>query len=121
MHAHAVNLAYFKDLIAEMGYDIVEAFTPPPVGNLSLEEARAAWGKDTIIWVNFPETIFWSGAQETYRYTLDLLEKDPRPDKLVIGFTEMGIYGVTDDESELSFKDGVCAILDAIDDFAGRR
>jgi len=49
------------------------------------------------------------------------LESDPCPDRLVIGFTEMGLYGVTDDESERFFKEGVYAIMDAIDDFSGRR
>ena len=39
VHAHAINLAFFKEIIAEMGYNVVEAFTPPPVGNLSLSEA----------------------------------------------------------------------------------
>ena len=33
--------------------------------------------------------------------------------------TEMGTYGVTDDASEHAFKEGVRAIMDAIDEFAG--
>jgi len=33
--------------------------------------------------------------------------------------TEMGIYGVTDDHSERVFKEGVRAIMDAIDEFTG--
>lgn len=36
--------------------------------------------------------------------------------RLVIGVTEMGSYGITDDESERLFKDGMRAIMDAIDD-----
>jgi hypothetical protein len=69
--------------------------------------------------VNFPETIFFSGADETKAYTLNLMESDPRPDRLVIGMTEMGTYGVTNDETERIFKAGVRAIMDAIDEFAG--
>lgn len=121
LHAHNSNLRAFKDLLRETGVQVIEAYTPPPISDLPIQEARQAWGDEMVIWVNFPETIFWSGSQETYRYTLDLLESDPRPDKLVIGFTEMGTYGVTDDESERFFKDGVCAIMDAIDNFRGRR
>jgi hypothetical protein len=30
--------------------------------------------------------------------------------------TEMGSYGITDDESERVFKEGMRAIMDAIDD-----
>jgi hypothetical protein len=117
VHAHASNLAGYVELIAEMDADIIEAFTPPPIGDLSLADARAAWG-DAVIWVNFPETVFWYGAEETRQYTLDLLRSDPRPERLVIGMTEMGTYGVTDDESERSFKEGMRAIMDAIDEFS---
>ena len=117
LHAHASNLTSYVDLIRETGVDIIEAFTPPPIGDLSLADARAAWGPETVIWVNFPETVFWYGAEETRAYTLDLLRSDPRPDRLVIGMTEMGTYGITGDESERVFKDGLRAIMDAIDEF----
>ena len=90
MHAHASNLTGFKDLVARLGVDVVEAFTPPPIGDLSLSEARAAWGDGTVIWVNFPETLFWSGAEATKQYTLDLLREDAPGGALVIGFTETG-------------------------------
>ena len=116
VHAHASNLTYFKGLIAEMGFNVVEAFTPPPVGNLSVAEARAAWGKDTIIWVNFPETIFYQGAQAVKAYTVDLLKSDPPGNRLVIGFTEMGMWGVSDPETEQIFKEGIAAIADAINE-----
>jgi len=119
LHAHNSNLRAFADLIAQTGVQVVEAYTPPPISDLPIDEARAAWGDETVIWVNFPETIFWSGADETKAYTLDLLESDPRPDRLVIGMTEMGTYGVTDDETERVFKEGVRANVDAIDEFAG--
>jgi hypothetical protein len=115
VHAHAINLASFKELVAEMGFDVVEAFTPPPVGNLSIQEARSAWGKDTIIWVNFPETVFYQGPQATKEYTRELLESDPPGNRLVIGFTEMGLWGATDTDTERLFKEGILAIADAID------
>jgi hypothetical protein len=120
LHAHNSNLRVFKDLLRDTGVQVIEAYTPPPISDLSLPDARQAWGDETIIWVNFPETIFWSGKGETYHYTLDLLESDPCPEHLVIGMTEMGTYGVTDDESEKFFTEGICAIMDAIDDFAGK-
>jgi hypothetical protein len=119
LHAHNSNLRAFADLIAQTGVQVVEAYTPPPISDLPIDEARATWGDETVIWVNFPETVFFGGADETKAYTLDLLESDPRPDRLVIGMTEMGTYGVTDDETERIFKEGVRAIMDAIDDFSG--
>jgi hypothetical protein len=116
IHAHAINLSRFKDLVAEIGCKVVEAFTPPPVGNLSLPEARAAWGKDTIIWINFPETIFWSGVEATRRYVIDLIKSDPPGNALVFGFTEMGTWGAMTDELESVFRDGTMAIMEAIEE-----
>jgi hypothetical protein len=116
LHAHNSNLVAFADLVRRTGCPVIEAFTPPPVGDLSLADARAAWGPETVIWVNFPETLFWLGKQETYDYTVDLLNQDAASGRLVIGMTEMGSYGITDDESERAFKDGMRAVMDAIDE-----
>jgi hypothetical protein len=115
LHAHNSNVTAFADLIKRTGCPVIEAFTPPPVGDLSLAGARAAWGPDVVIWVNFPETLFLLGRQATYDYTADLLKQDKASRRLVVGMTEMGSYGITDDESERLFKDGMRAIMDAID------
>lgn len=116
LHAHNSNLSVFADLVKRTGVPAVEAFTPPPCGNLSVAEAREVWGADTVIWVNFPETLFLLGKDKTYDYTVDLLKQDKESGRLVIGMTEMGSYGITDDESERQFKEGMRAIMDAIDD-----
>ena len=119
IHAHNSNLKLFADVLAETGVQVIEAYTPAPISNLSISEARRAWGRDTVIWVNFPETIFWSGREATRRYTLDLLENDSSPERLVLGMTELGAYGIDNDVTERAFKEGIRAILDAIDDFSG--
>ena len=117
IHAHALNLSAFKEVIAETGVDVVEAFTPPPVGDLSVKEARAAWGSDVVIWINFPETVFYEGPEKTMEYTLKLLESDAG-NPLVIGFTEMGLYGVKDEFTREVFVRGFNAIMDAIERFS---
>ena len=117
MHAHSSNLSAFKQLIAQTGMDVIEAFTPPPIGDLSVAEARKAWGDETIIWTNFPETVFWHGEEYTKEYTIDLLTGDPTG-MLVIGMTEMGLYGIANETTERAFKTGVKAIMDAIDGYA---
>ena len=118
LHAHALNLHLFQDLIAEAGFDVIEAFTPPPVGSLSVKEARAAWGAKTIIWVNFPETIFWQGVEATKQYTKELLLSDPPGDALILGFTEMGYWGsILNEETEVVFKDCTGMIMDAIEEY----
>lgn len=117
LHAHTPQIRDFAALIKEAGFDVVEAFTPPPYGDLSLAEARAAWGEEMVIWVNFPETIFYSGPDATREYTLDLLRGDRPGCPLVIGFTEAGLGCVVSDEVERVFKAGFLAIMDALDEF----
>jgi hypothetical protein len=116
VHADAINLRRLKDVITETGVDVVEAFTPPPVGNLSLPEAREAWGPDTVIWVNFPETVFWFGPDQVKRYTTDLLKSDAPGNALVFGFTEMGLWGAADDETARVFREGTLAIMEALEE-----
>jgi len=110
-----LNLASYKDVIAETGVDVVEAFTPPPVSDLSLRDAIRAWG-NIIIWVNFPETIFWSGPKTTKEYTIELLKSAAPGDRLVLGFTEMGTWGGTDDATEQCLKAGTLAVMEAIEE-----
>lgn len=118
LHCDATrNLRAYARMIAETGVDVVEAYTPPPVSDLPLAEARAAWGPKTVIWVNFPETIFWSGPEETKRYAVQLLKSDAPGDALVIGFTEMGPWGAVDDETERIFRSGTVAIMEAIEEY----
>ena len=42
--------------IARSRVDVVEAFTPPPMGDLPIDKALKLW-KDKIIWINFPSAI----------------------------------------------------------------
>lgn len=116
LKADTIHLAAFKDLIPETGVDIVEGFTPPPVGDLSVADARAAWGDEMIIWVNFPESVFLEGAEATKQYTLNLLHSDPTG-HLVMGMTVMGMSMIANEETARIFKDGMWAILDAIEAF----
>ena len=117
LHCDATNtLGSYKEMIRQTGVKVVEAFTPPPVGTLSLREAREAWGQGTVIWVNVPETIFYSGADYTRQYMKELLLSDPPGTALVIGFTEMGTWGATDDETGRLFREGTLAVMDAIEE-----
>lgn len=114
VHADASNLKEFKDIVLEHGVDVIEAFTPPPIGNLSLSEARKTWGENVIIHINFPEPVFYEGYAKTKQYTIDLLKSDPSFRKF-IGFTEMGLMALNENNADM-FKNGVTAIMDAIDE-----
>lgn len=110
-----LGLQDYKEVIAETGIDVVEAFTPPPVSDLPLKEAREAW-RNIIIWLNFPESMFYFGAEATKQYTIELLKSAAPGDRLIFGFTEMGTWGATDDATERSFKQGTLAIMDALEE-----
>lgn len=46
-------LAPLADAIAEAEFDIVEALTPPPMGDISVARAREVWPNKGL-WINFP-------------------------------------------------------------------
>ena len=50
------RLKALAELIAKSKVDLVEAFTPTPMGDLPINEALSLW-KNKIIWINFPSTI----------------------------------------------------------------
>jgi len=119
IHADALNLSRYLDLVPLTEVKIIEAFTPPPVGDLALRDARGAWGEDVTIWINFPETVFYGGYDATRRYVIELLQSDPCPNKF-LGMTEMGLMGVNE-SNEAIFKEGIRAIMDGLDELGPYR
>lgn len=81
------RLKILKNLIARAKLDAVEAFTPPPVGDLSPREAKEAW-RDKIIWMNFPETIFLQDEDSIKKYAIRLLEEIAPGIGYIISITE---------------------------------
>lgn len=82
------KLNCLKESIAKSNIDVVEAFTPPPMGDLPVREARSLWGKNVKIWINFPESIFLENVDRVRKYALNLLE-EIMPDKgFLVGITE---------------------------------
>jgi hypothetical protein len=62
--------------IAKSDVDIVEAFTPPPMGDLPIDTAMSLW-KDKILWINFPSAISTLPAhspREVKQYLLEQLQ-----------------------------------------------
>ena len=77
------RLKVLKDLIARTPIDIVEAVHPPPMGDLPVGEALAAW-PDKSVWVGFPSAIYDLGSDATRDYTLDLLRDAGTGERVVI-------------------------------------
>ena len=75
------------DVLARTELPVIEAFTPPPMGDLSVAEAKRAWS-DKVIWVNFPGHLFWEPAPVIEAYALALLEEGESGGRFVMGCTE---------------------------------
>jgi len=74
-------------LIARTDLPVIEAFTPPPMGDLSLSAARAAW-PSKVIGINFPGFLFVEDYQTIYQYALDLLAEGAPGGRFFMGCTE---------------------------------
>jgi len=116
LHAHAGNLRSFVDLIGESGVDIVEGLTPAPGGDLSLGEARRAWGADVVVWLNLPDAVLWWAPDEIRRYVLDLVASDAHPGALMVGLTETGLLAIVDNESDAAYRRGLEAVRCALEE-----
>jgi len=77
------RLNALKGLIANTEIDIVEAFHPPPMGDLPLGEALSLWAGKAI-WVGFPGSVYLHGPEATRAYALDLLQEAGSGERLVI-------------------------------------
>lgn len=87
------KLNHLKYAIADSDVDIIEAFTPPPDGDLTIAEARKLW-KDKVLWINFPTSLHLKDAEKVKTYTLDFLRQAIPGDKFLISNTENLTPGV---------------------------
>ncbi len=76
-----------RDSVAQTPLDVIEAFTPPPDGNLPLDEARRAW-QGKAIWINFPSSVHLADPDRIRQVTLDLVEQASPTTGFLISVTE---------------------------------
>lgn len=81
------ELKNIAELIAQSRIDVIESFTPPPVGNLSITDARKIW-KDKVIWANFPEPISLQGQGAVKKKTREMLMNAAPGDRFLMGVSE---------------------------------
>ena len=60
-----------REAISRTEIDVVEAFMPPPMGDVGVAEAKAAW-PDKVIWANFPGSVFMLEPDEIGDFTVRL-------------------------------------------------
>jgi len=83
------RLRVLTELIGQTPIDIIEAFHPPPMGDLSIGEALAAWPTKAI-WVGFPSSTYQAGPRATRAYALELLKGLGAGDRLAIAMSTEG-------------------------------
>jgi uroporphyrinogen-III decarboxylase len=81
------RLRALKDAIAAAPFDIVEAFTPAPVGDVTVAEARAAW-PDKALWLNFTSSMHLESEEAIAAHTRQLIEEAGSKRGFAIGITE---------------------------------
>ncbi|MEM2904702.1 MAG: uroporphyrinogen decarboxylase family protein [Candidatus Bathyarchaeia archaeon] len=82
------RIASLLDVIGTTEIDVVEAFTPQPMGDLPPEKAKKAWGDRFTIWMNFPETVCLLGVDTLREYTSQLLKAIAPGEGFMLGVTE---------------------------------
>lgn len=80
------RLKALKDLIAKTPIDIIEAFHPPPMGDLPVGEALSVW-KDKVIWIGFPGSVYHLGPEATKRHALNMLREAGTGERLAVAMS----------------------------------
>jgi len=77
------RLKNLTEQIAQTPIDIIEAIHPPPMGDLAIGEALAAWpGK--ALWIGFPSSVYLKGPEATQHFALDLLRETGSGERVAI-------------------------------------
>ncbi len=81
------RLASLKHTIGEAEMDIVEALTPPPMGDVPVKEARELW-PDKALWINFTSSMHIEPPEVIEAHTRHLIEEAGTKKGFAIGITE---------------------------------
>jgi hypothetical protein len=101
------QLASCKDLIAQVPIDLIESLTPPPEGDLTLAEARAAW-PDKLIWSNINVTCYDLSPKEL---TTEVLR---RVDEGAVNGCQLAFE--VSEQYPYNWKESLPVVLDALEE-----
>ncbi len=73
--------------IAAADIDVVEAFTPAPMNDMTVKDARDAW-KGKSLWINFTSSLHIARPEEIERHTRQIVEEAGDRRGFAIGVTE---------------------------------
>ena len=81
------RLRSLKEEIAAAEFDILEAMTPAPMGDVSVREARQVW-PDKALWINFTSSMHIASPEAIEAHTRELLEEAGGKRGFAISITE---------------------------------
>ncbi len=81
------NLRSLQPDIAESSFDIVEAMTPPPMGDVSIRDARTSWPQKAL-WINFTSPMHIESPDVIEAHTRELVAEAGTKKGFAIGVTE---------------------------------
>ena len=96
--------------INECKNEIIEAFTPPPDGDLPLRVAREMW-PEKIIWINFPCSLHLESTDVIKNYTRKLLEEINPKNRFLFGITE------NFSNKNIKIRENISTILDILKEY----
>jgi len=99
-----------RDVIARSPIDLIESFTPPPEGDLSLAEARAAWPEKLLL-SNINIGAYQLPASELRRLVLDRVAEGA-PDGRRLAFE-------VSEELPANWRESMPVVLDALNETRG--
>ncbi len=85
-HFDGVNWV-LRDCIAGVALDVIEAFTPPPMEDMTVAEARQAWS-DKVLSLNVPSSLFHLPAAEIERQVRQYVAEGGDQGRFIVGCTE---------------------------------
>ena len=80
------RLNVLKDLIAQTPIDIIEAFHPPPMGDMPVGEALSLW-PNKVVWIGFPASIYDLGPEATRIHALGILREVGAGERLAVAMS----------------------------------
>jgi len=85
-HADGDNRGLLE-LILESGFDIAEAFTSPPMTEITVRDARQVWGERITIWGGIASTLFRldTSREQFEAQVLDILDSAKSSGHLILG------------------------------------
>ncbi len=98
------NNKIWSDLVAKSGLDYIEAFTPSPDSDMSIEETFNIW-HNKILWINFPSSVHLSSTEEIEKTTQHIINAS---------YGHRLIMGITEDIPQDRWQENLLAISRAI-------